>query len=414
MVKDRMLNERFMQKFFLLFYIGILMLLAICWPDDTPITSGIMNIIRSPDVLMNDYVATGGVRACLINAALVGLAGYGLLLITRTPISGPTIAAVWMTTGYAMFGKNIFNIGPIILGVYLYSLVRKEPFRQHVIVALFGTSLAPVVSQLTFTYGQGVIAGIMVGTVIGFFLPAMVKHLVHNHQGYLLYNVGFAAGFVGTLFAAQAKAFGLATDLQSVWSTEHSLPLTVIFAIYFASFVLLGLLLDPGCWRKMGRLMRYPGTLVTDFVSLLGMPVTLVNMGLVGLIGLTYVVLVGGDVNGPTLAALFSMLGFAAFGKHPRNIVPLMLGVYGGTLLNVYNAAAPGPLLAALFVTGLAPISGSFGPLVGILAGYLHLGLVTHVGWLHGGVNLYNNGFAGGLVALVIVAIARAFRNTDN
>ncbi len=414
MTRQLELRERLTLTYFLPVYIGVLLLLALFWPSNQPVTAGLIEIIQSPDILINDYMVTGGIKATFINAALVGLAGYVLLLVTRTTISGPTIAGVMTMTGFAMFGKNVFNIWPIMLGVYLYSLARKEHFRNYVIIAMFGTSLSPIVSQFAFGYGYGAITGIGMGVVIGFFIPGLVKHLIHNHQGYLLYNIGFTAGFVGTVVTSQMKGFGQQADLHLIWATEYSQPLAIVFSIYFASFILLGLILEPGCWRKMAQVMRYPGTLVTDFVDYVGLPVTLVNMGLVGLIGMAYILLVGGDVNGPTLGALFTIAGFGAFGKHPRNITPVMLGVYGGTLIKVFHASDPGPLLAGLFVTGIAPISGAFGPIVGLIAGYLHLSLVMHVGWLHGGLNLYNNGFAGGLVAIVIVATVRGFRGRED
>lgn len=54
----------------------------------------------------------------------------------------------------------------------------------------------------------------------------------------------------------------------------------------------------------------------------------------------------------------------------------------------------PGPLLAVLFCTGLAPIAGQFGVFWGMVAGFLHMTIVQNTSILHGGMNLYNNGFA--------------------
>ena len=71
----------------------------------------------------------------------------------------------------------------------------------------------------------------------------------------------------------------------------------------------------------------------------------------------------------------------------------------------IWQPNQPGPLLAALFGTTLAPLSGRFGPLVGVVAGMLHLALVMRTASWHGGLNLYNNGFAGGLTATLIVSI---------
>ena len=37
-----------------------------------------------------------------------------------------------------------------------------------------------------------------------------------------------------------------------------------------------------------------------------------------------------------------------------------------------------------------------------------------NIGYLHGGMNLYNNGFAGGLVAAVLVPIIESFRKEND
>ncbi|NLW16516.1 MAG: DUF1576 domain-containing protein, partial [Firmicutes bacterium] len=387
--------------------LAVIALAGLLWPDPTPLSEGFANIVRSPDILIHDYIAVGGIRATMLNASLVGAVGYCLLLWTKTPITGGALAAIFIMTGFAFFGKNIVNIFPIIIGVYLYSLVRRESFQSYVLVALFGTGLAPIGSQFAYDFGYGLPIGILVGIASGFIIPCLAVHLLVNQQGFLLYNVGFTAGFIGTLITSQIRAYGKTSDPTLVWSHEYHLPLTIFFALYFVGFILLGLLLDRKSWRHLPPLMQYPGNLTTDFPALVGVAPTLINMGLVGLIGLSYILLVGGVITGPTIGGLLTMLGFAAFGKHPRNILPPMLGVYIGTLLKVYNAADPGPLLAALFVTGIAPVSGYYGPLVGLVAGYLHLGMVMHVGWLQGGLNLYNNGFSGGLVTIFVVAIAK-------
>ena len=58
--------------------------------------------------------------------------------------------------------------------------------------------------------------------------------------------------------------------------------------------------------------------------------------------------------------------------------------------------------LACLFCTTLAPISGYFGWPYGVLAGFLHSSVVLYTGAPVAGMNLYNNGFSGGLVAIVL------------
>ncbi len=131
--------------------------------------------------------------------------------------------------------------------------------------------------------------------------------------------------------------------------------------------------------------MAQSGQAPTDFIALAGFGPTLANMGLAGAIGTLYVLLVGGDLNGPVIGAILTIVGFAAFGKHPRNIVPIMLGVFLGSLAKPWGAADPSIVLAALFGTTLAPIAGRFGWHWGIVAGVVHSSAATSVGVLHGG-----------------------------
>ena len=65
-------------------------------------------------------------------------------------------------------------------------------------------------------------------------------------------------------------------------------------------------------------------------------------------------------------------------------------------------------MLALLLSTTLAPVAGKFGVLVGLLAGYLHSSVALNVGLLYGGMNLYNNGFAGGIVAIFMVPVIQS------
>lgn len=58
--------------------------------------------------------------------------------------------------------------------------------------------------------------------------------------------------------------------------------------------------------------------------------------------------------------------------------------------------------MACLFCTTLAPISGYFGWPYGLLAGFLHSSVVLYTSSPVAGMNLYNNGFSGGLVAIVL------------
>ena len=52
----------------------------------------------------------------------------------------------------------------------------------------------------------------------------------------------------------------------------------------------------------------------------------LLNTGVNGLLGTGYILAIGGDLNGPTVGAILTIMGFSAAGKHARNLLPIMAG----------------------------------------------------------------------------------------
>ena len=105
------------------------------------------------------------------------------------------------------------------------------------------------------------------------------------------------------------------------------------------------------------------------------------------------------------LGGVLTVMGFGAFGKHPRNVIPIFIGVLTLGFFTPYDHTSTTAVLAGLFGTTLAPIAGYFGAVPGILAGFIHMTMVLNVGVLHSGVNLYNNGFSGGFVAAILVPV---------
>ena len=148
--------------------------------------------------------------------------------------------------------------------------------------------------------------------------------------------------------------------------------------------------------------MSTTGRAPSDYLRMFGAGPVLVNTGVNGLLGMAYIFIVGGQLNGPTLGGIFTIMGFSAFGKHARNITPVMVGVALGAYGMHYTPDYPALQLAGLFGTTLAPISGHFGWPFGIMAGFIHSALVLQTGGPVAGLNLYNNGFSGGLIAIVL------------
>jgi hypothetical protein len=405
----------------LLGYIASLIAFGFALDSWSNITAGMVKIVVSPGILISDYIAIAGIGAAFVNSGLVTLICLMIVKLQKVKITGPIVAALFTVAGFALFGKNILNIWPIFAGVWLYSRYRGEKFSTHIVAALFGTCLGPLVSQVALGFGLaqplGLVLGILSGIVAGFVLPPLSGHLLKTHQGYNIYNLGFTAGVTGTMFMSLFRGYGMSNQPTFFWAEGLNRLFVPVLAIYFISMILIGFFLGEMGRKKTAPnlkcIMRASGALVNDFIEVAGFGPTLVNMGVMGLISMAYIVLVGGDLNGPTIGVILTVVGFGAFGKHPKNVIPIFIGVYLGTLVKVWDANAPGALLAAMCGTTLAPIAGSYGPIAGIVAGFLHLSVVMNVGYLHGGVNLYNNGFAGGLVAATLVPLIRSLKREN-
>ncbi len=378
-------------------------------------TDGLMTdmirIISQPGVLITDFFVVGSIGAALVNAGLVGIAGLLLSLYAKVPIKGYIIAAVFTMAGFSFMGKTIVNIWPIFLGVWVYAIVQRETFKLYILSALFGTALAPIASSVAFGLRLGPWVGLLFGVIGGFLVPPLAGHFLATHQGLNLYNIGFTAGFIGTLLAGFFRGFGGTKELAFIWGVGFNEILVLPLILYLLSMIVIGIIYCRGDWTGLREIHKMTGALVSDFVSEGGLGATLINMGLVGLMGASYVILVGGDLNGPTLSGIFTIVGFGAFGKHTRNILPIMVGAALSLQVFHWEAAAAGPILGVLFGTTLAPIAGSFGVAAGLVAGFLHISMVMNVGYLHGGMNLYNNGFAGGIVATLMVGVLKNFND---
>ncbi len=402
----------------LLFVIHGALLFVLGGALDPPakIWSGLIHIVVDPDYLITDYMEIGGIGAALVNSALLTWGCAALLFLLRAEVRGITVAAVFTVSGFALFGKNVVNIWFVMAGVGLFARFRGEPFSRYLHVALFGTALSPLVSQVLFisffAWPLRFALAASLGLALGFVLPPLATAFLRIHQGYNLYNLGFTAGMVGTMVISLARSFGLTPESRVIWSKDFTSTLLPLLALYFAALAVWGLC-SRSSLRGLGTIWHSSGRLVSDFTDLAEFNAVVANMGCTALVALGYLVCIKGDLNGPTVGGLFTIAGFAAFGKHPRNVIPLLLGVALGGVTKTWYLTMPGAQLAALFSTTLAPIAGEFGPLAGIAAGYLHSSVALSVGALTAGFNLYNNGFAGGLVAAFLVPLCELFRRKE-
>lgn len=399
----------------ILVLLGILFI-AIAFLFDTPraIWDGSIAILTSPANLLTDYIQLGGPGAAFLNVGMMTLASITLVRASKAELSGPLLAAIFTVAGFSFFGKNLYNSIPIALGVLLYARLSRQPHGRFLLHALFGSALGPLVSELTFNLplplAPRLLLGIGSGMIAGFVLPPLASHFLRFHQGFSLYNVGFTAGIIGTFFIAALRAFGVSVEPVSILSSGRNEPFAVLFGLLFTGILLWGVALCRGRLGGYRELLEQSGKLAADFVKISGLGLTLFNMGLLGLLSTAYVLLIGGELNGPVIGGIFTVVGFGAFGKHLRNVVPIFAGVLLANLLNIYDPHSTTALLATLFGTTLAPVAGYYGAGWGIAAAMMHMALVMNLSYLHGGVNLYNNGFSGGFVAAALVPVIETIR----
>lgn len=370
------------------------------------IVEGYRNILTSPSLLLSDYMQIGTIGSALINAGICTLIGVFFINITKTPISGSVVAACMNITGFALLGKNPFNILPPILGVYAFALFNLEDLEKYTPTALFACGIAPIVSYITYFEGfntlHGVILGPIIGFIIGFIMPPVSHNVVSVHYGYSHYNNGFSLGIIGSLAASLLTMFGIEVTSTNVIMTYTDYRLVYIMYGFMILLLLPQLFLRKG-FGEYKSLLKRVGIAPSSFATEYSYSTVLFNMGLVGIMGMTYVLLIDSNLNGITLGGVIVMMAFSTFGLHPRNAFPIMLGIFIAGTIGIYDVNSESFTIAALFGTTLAPIAGKYGIFKGIIAGIAHAALVTRTGFLHDGLVLYNNGFAAGLVSTIIL-----------
>lgn len=389
-------------------YCVLMAALALILDGPGTVFGGLKTICLTSDILITDYVALAGLGAALMNSALVTLAALAVLWLTRAPLGGSTISTLGLVAGFSLFGKDILNVWPIITGALLYARFRREPLWKYAPTGLMATTLAPIVSALWFTEGlgwAGWVAGTLVGLLIGFMVPLLAAYTFLIQRGMNLYNVGFACGLTAMMVVPVMAAAKVAPQTVLIWATGYNGFFTALLGVLCAAALVAGVAASGGlkaAFRGYLGLLNRTGV-PSDFLSACGAGAVLINMGLTGAIATGYILLIGGDLNGPTVGAVLTLMGFAANGKHPGNFLPVMGGAaLGGLLLPGFSLTTPAIQFSALFCTTLAPFAGTFGIRAGLLAGFLHICLVQRTGWAVCGLNLYNNGFTAGLVSIVL------------
>ncbi len=386
---------------------------------DTPaeINYGFKRIITSTSVLNTDYTVIGGLGATLINVGLCGMFVLAIYYLNDLKFNGSLIVGFWTVFGFAFFGKNIFNISPIILGGYLHSKVRKEHFARYSLVTILSTTLAPTVSSVMYLFLDtnivlGVFLAIITGIIIGFTVPQISNYTMKAHSGFNLYNIGFAGGVIGLFITGSFEFLGIRFPIKEYWGTRYGGYLSAMVVVICLVLIIFGIKTAENPKKGLKKILKSKGRLVSDFYLMYG-NTTFINMGVNGLFALLLIVLMGADVNGATLAGVFTIMGYSAFGKHYKNMLPVLIGAIlmgGFTKVGLENHTI---ILGILFSTALAPIAGTYGVFAGAVAGAIQILIVSSISVVHGGINLYNYGCAAGMVCIILIPVLNDLREKD-
>ncbi len=303
---DRALNR------FVTATIALFLLFGFIAEGPTKAFDGFLRLQISPTRLISDFTVVGGPGAAFLNASAVGILGVLVLRLNKIHLSGPTVAAIFTMMGFALFGKTLMSSIPIIVGVGLAALlVRKQP-KEYVLIAMFGTALGPVISFVAFEMGLppafALPVSILIGMATGLILPPIAIAMLHLHQGYNLYNMGLAAGFVGLFASSIPNAGGRNMALTDVWGTEANLFLSAIVPLLCLAAILIGWIASrEKLWKEFRAIQKLSGRLPSDFCDLEGAGGALLNAGGLGLAYCVFLYIIQAPFNGPVIGGLMPL-----------------------------------------------------------------------------------------------------------
>jgi len=397
----------------------LFIILAFCLNPPSMVMEGFLKIQMSRSVLITDYVKLAGIGAALVNSAILTIFNLFLLIVNRRDPNGKIIASLFLTIGFSLFGKNMLNTLPIIAGVWLYGKVAGKKFSEMVIFAMVSATIAPIVSEIAFLNEEfniiKFITAYFIGIFVGFIFPVVADYVKVMHNHYCLYNGGIAGGFIATMFAGFLRSINIEIIPENLWDTEHTLQLAIVAYSIAVSLIIYGFVTDKpkNAIVKFEKLLKEKDPEDSDYLSKYH-NTCYINIGIMCIVSTSVMLVLGYPINGPILGGIFTVSGFAACGKHLRNATPIIIGSILAVYLNHLDSMSSVNTLAILFSTGLAPIAGRYGWHWGIITGFLHVSIAVFIGDVNGGLNLYNNGFAGSFIAVLILPIIIIFRRINS
>ena len=415
-------EDQFLAIFFTCFSLSFLVATAFM-PDRHDMIQGLWRILNAPTKSATNFFDIGGYAATFLNMGLVGLICTVLYCIPGRQANNAATLVTLLTVGFGSWGIHILNIWPTIIGVAIHCLVKGEKLGSRTNAMLFTTGLAPFISELMVRYPNpevvgihpsGVALALIVGVLVGYFLPAGLDNSPKIHKGFALYSAALPIGMTAFLLNGFLyKAMGVSVpDAVSDPSVMDAGICNTFCIILFSIFILVALLM--GCTpRHYFRSILSPQHVV-HFGAAFGNSAMLMNAGVFGFFILGYFNLVGAQFNGIVFGSVFCMLSTCNSGSHPLNAIPILMGYgfaefffqtmnpFSGGEFEMY-LSSQALIVGICYANGLSPIAHEYGWRYGILVAAMHFCMVTTTPQLHGGMCLYNGGFTAALVCLLIL-----------
>jgi len=434
MKKIKNLSESdFLKLFFGLIALSFLVA-AVILPDRGQMFTGLWAIISNPTKLSTNFFSVGGFSATFLNMGLVCVCMLALFHFSGAKVNNVSTLAFLLTLGFCSWGIHVVNMWFPILGVVAGNLIKKEKPFANANAMLFSTGVAPIISEMLVRYPNaevvgfhalGIVLAIVAGLAAGFFISAGLPHSPNVHKGFNLYSaalpVGVTAFLLNSVFykVLGIEVPGAAGDL----AVASQVYVNIFCIVLFALFVVTALAL--GCSPKdYWNLLKNRGQ-VNNVSGTLGNAVFLMNAGVYGLTIVAYYNLIGANFNGVVLGLIFCMLCTCNSGTRPSNVWPIMLGyvvasavagwvalLAGGNFTLAVNA--PAIVVGLCYANGLSPICDKYGWQYGFVAAVIHYCIVTLVPGLHGGFCLYNGGFTGIFVCIILIPVLERYAKTKD
>lgn len=368
----------------------------------------------------------------------------------KSSVNSGTVAAFFLTVGFSSWGMNVMNMLPLMIGMQVYAAIKKKTPAQMMNLGIFSTAIAPIMSEVILRwpfYGglneegkefilggaglsnltiqpTGIIVAFIIAILFCLFYPALCAKAPNFHFGCDLFNAGPPAGFLCLMtigFLMKVTNIGTGIKNGPGQSSVEVFEFVVIsYLIVFLICFILGMILDKDALANYGKLIKDSGH-GSDFIDKYGIGATLINFAVYGAFIVAFYTCMkfcfGAKFSGPIAGVVWCAFTWVAAGAHPGNVLPIGIGYVIISLVSTVLCPAlgigmdagrlgmstVGILIAFSYATGMAPISGKYGVIWGIIAGIMHFAIVTLIPLQYNFYNFYNGGFTAGVVAFVLV-----------